>query len=149
MRAVNQAGIDLIKEFEGCKLTAYRCPAGVVTIGYGWTRPIDGKLLTMGTKITQAKADALLVNGLADYAEVVEKVCSKSTDNQFAAMVSLAYNIGTGAFVQSSVCRQHKFGHYADAADAFRLWNKSGGKILSGLVRRREAERLLYLRLNN
>ena len=146
MRAVNQAGIDLIKEFEGCKLTAYRCPAGVVTIGFGWTRPIDGKPLTMETKITQAKADALLVSGLADYAEAVEKACPTATDNQFAAMVSLAYNIGAGAFKRSSVCQHHQAGHHAEAADAFRRWNKAGGKVLSGLTRRREAERLLYLR---
>lgn len=145
-RTINQVGLDLIKQFEGCRLVAYRCPAGVVTIGYGWTRPIDGKPLTMGTRITQVQADALLIDGLADYIAAVEKACPQATDNQFAAMVSLAYNIGTGAFAKSSIAKLHHSGQHTLAADAFRRWNKAGGKVLPGLVRRREAERLLYLR---
>lgn len=134
-------GIDLIKRFEGLRLTAYRCPAGIPTIGYGQTGP-DIKL---GMTITEAQAEALLANALVKYEQAVEKYAGKAHQNQFDAMVSLCYNIGVGNFSKSSVARLHKSGQYTGAASAFLLWNKAGGKILAGLVTRRKAERNLYL----
>lgn len=145
MRKLSQAGLDLIKRFEGLRLTAYRCPAGVLTIGYGWTHPIDGKPISAGTKITLEKAEELLEKGVAPYCAAVEKSCPSATDNQFAAMTSLCYNIGPAAFAKSSVARYHAGGEFKRAADAFMMWTKGGGKTLPGLVRRREAERALYL----
>lgn len=70
---ISNNGINLIKRFEGCRLSAYRDPVGIVTIGYGWTKPIDGRPLTMGMKITQAKADSLLKEGLKSYEAKVNK----------------------------------------------------------------------------
>ena len=134
-------GIDLIKRFEGLRLTAYLCPAGIPTIGYGQTGP-DIKL---GMTISEAQAEALLANALVKYEQAVEKYAGKAHQNQFDAMVSLCYNIGVGNFSKSSVARLHKAGQYTGAAAAFLLWNKAGGKILAGLVNRRKAERNLYL----
>lgn len=145
-RELSQAGLDLIKQFEGLRLTAYRDAVGVLTIGYGWTQPVDGKPIQAGMTITREQAEALLKEGVKPYCAVVNNVCPTATDDQFAAMVSLAYNIGSGAFAKSSVARHHAAGNPKQAANAFLLWNKAGGKVLPGLVRRREAERALYVR---
>ena len=142
---VNDKGIAIIKEFEGCKLKAYLCPAGIPTIGYGHTGP-DVKI---GDIITQPQAEKLLRQDLEKFADGVAKAVGsaampRTTENQFAAMVSLAYNIGVGAFKTSSVLRAHKEGNIKAAAASFKLWNKAGGKVLPGLVRRRAAEAALY-----
>lgn len=137
----SQEGIDLIKRFEGLRLTAYKCPAGVWTIGYGQTGPN----IKQGTTITLEQAEQLLVTSLIQYENAVDKYAGKAHQNQFDAMVSLCYNIGIGNFSKSSVARLHKAGQYTGAAAAFLLWNKAGGKILAGLVNRRKAERNLYL----
>lgn len=144
-RELSQAGLDLIKRFEGLRLTAYRCPAGVWTIGVGWTKAVDNQVIHPGMTITREKAEELLREGVKEYCAAVEKACPTATDNQFAAMVSLCYNIGPAAFARSSVARYHTRGSFQRAADAFLLWTKAGGKVLPGLVRRREAERALYL----
>ena len=135
-----EKGLCLIKEFEGCKLKAYKCPAGVWTIGYGWTSGVKP-----GDVWTQAKAEEMLVKGVVPYSNAVSKACPKATQNQFDAMVSLCYNIGPGNFAKSSVVRFHNAGKFSKAADAFLMWNKGGGKVLAGLTRRRKAERKLYL----
>ncbi len=132
----------LIRQFEGCRLKAYKCPAGVWTIGYGWThgvKPTD--------QWTQAQAEEMLVKGLDQYENAVQSAIGahSTTSNQFSALVSICYNIGAGNFVKSSMLRHHKAGDYAKAADAFLLWNKAGGKVLNGLIKRRQAERALYL----
>lgn len=145
MRDLSQAGLDIIKQFEGCRLTAYRCPAGVWTIGYGWTKPVNGKPVGAGMKITKEKAEVLLTEGVLPYCGVVNKHCPDANDNQFAAMVSLCYNIGPSNFAKSSVARYHAAGQHTLAADAFLRWNKAGGQVLPGLTRRRQAERALYL----
>jgi lysozyme len=138
------AGIDLIKSVEGCKLIAYLCPARVWTIGYGHTGPD----VFEGLKITKAKAESLLKADLAEFERCVITTCPKSTQSQFDAMVSLAFNIGAGAFAKSSVARLHKAGRYPEAQQAFALWNKatvSGKKIVvNGLVTRRAREADLY-----
>ena len=142
MRQINQAGLDLIKSFEGLRLKAYRCPAGIWTVGYGHTGPD----VRPNTHITQQEAEALLKGDLDKFEAGVEKaVGPNTTDNQFAALVSLAYNIGLGAFLRSTVLRQHRAGNHKLAAAAFLMWVKGGGRTLPGLVRRRAAERALYL----
>ena len=139
---MNKAGLDLIKSFEGLRLKAYRCPAGVPTIGYGATGPD----VRIGMIWTEGQCHARLVADVARFEQAVAKALTvTANENQFAAMVSLAFNIGTGAFARSSVLRRHNARDCAGAADAFLLWNKGGGRVLPGLVRRRKAERDLYL----
>lgn len=138
----SQAGVDLIKKFEGCKLSAYTCPAGVLTIGVGSTGPH----VKPGMVITQDAADALLKKDLKRFELAVNGVAGDhTTQNQFDAMVSLAFNIGVSAFRSSTVARKHKAKNYEGAAEAFRMWNKAGGKVLIGLVKRREAESVHYM----
>jgi lysozyme len=139
-RAINKEGLELIKQFEGCKLTAYLCPAKVWTIGYGST----GSHVKPGMTITQAEAEELLRSDLRRFEDAVANAAPDATDNQFSAMVSLAFNIGISALLRSTVLRQHKAGNHDAAADAFAMWNKAGGKVLAGLVRRRAAEEALY-----
>lgn len=142
-RSINKAGLDIIREFEGLRLKAYVCPAGVLTIGYGST----GSHVKPGMVITEAQADELLRSDLRRFEDAVATAAPKATDNQFSAMVSLAFNIGVAAFTRpSTVLRRHLAGDHAGAADAFAMWNKAGGKVLPGLVRRRAAEAALYRR---
>lgn len=145
----NKAGIDLIKEFEGCRLKAYPDPATggePWTIGYGLTTAAGIIKVTPGLRITQEQADAYLVQSLVKYEEAVSKALKKApTANQFAAMVSLCFNIGPGAFARSSVVRKFNAGDTAGAANSFLLWNKAAGKVMAGLTRRREAEKKLFL----
>lgn len=141
-RMVNDAGVALVREFEGCRLDAYRCPAGIPTIGYGATGPD----IRMGMKWTQEEADERLAEDLARFAEGVERlVLVDLTDNQFAALVSFAYNVGLGALAGSTLLRELNAGDYEGAADQFPRWSKGGGRVLPGLVRRRAAERDLFL----
>ena len=145
-RIINDAGFALIKRFEGCQLQAYQDVAGIWTIGYGH---IDG--VTGGMIITPDQADQFLEDDLYASENTVSAVTAQATtsDDQFAAMVSLCYNIGPGGFKSSSVLRQHVAGNTAEAADAFLLWDKAtiDGKlqVVQGLLNRRQAERGLYL----
>ena len=143
---INKAGIDLIKEFEGLRLEAYKCPAGVWTIGYGTTgRAGVGIKPAAGMVITQAEAEWYLEQAVAKFAAGVEAVITAPVDeNEFASMTSLAYNIGLSGFRKSSALRHFNAGDKAKAAAAIKLWNKAGGKVLTGLVRRREAEVELF-----
>jgi lysozyme len=143
---VSKAGLEIIKAHEGLRLTAYRCPAGVWTIGYGITSGAGVGKVAQGMKITQAEAEEMLKSALAIYEQgVIKAIKRQPTQAQFDAMLSLAYNIGVGAFSRSSVVRHFNAGDIQKAADAFRLWNKGGGKVLPGLVRRRKEERDLFL----
>lgn len=144
-RTISNNGINLIKKFEGCRLSAYRDAVGVITIGYGWTKPIDGKPLTMGTKITQAKAEALLKEGLKSYESKVNKYDNKYhwNQNQFDALVSFCYNIGNIDSLTSNGTRT-----VTEIANKFTAYNRAGGKVLSGLTNRRKAERQLFLTTN-
>ncbi|WP_310534593.1 lysozyme [Novosphingobium sp.] len=141
-RQIGAAGLALIKEFEGLELKAYLCPAKVWTIGYGSTGPH----VTPGQVITEAQADVLLQSDLDRFEDAVAKAAPGATQAQFDAMVSLAFNIGIGAFGKSSVLRLHKAGDHRAAAEAFALWNKGGGRVLPGLQRRRAKEADLYRR---
>ncbi|HAS0869419.1 TPA: lysozyme [Enterobacter hormaechei subsp. oharae] len=139
-------GIALIKEFEGCKLTAYQDSVGVWTIGYGWTQPVDGKPIRAGMTIKQETADRLLKTGLVSYESDVSRMVKVGlTQGQFDALVSFTYNLGARSLSTSTLLRKLNAGDYAGAADEFLRWNKAGGKVLNGLTRRREAERALFL----
>ncbi len=139
-RQINAEGLALIKEFEGLELKAYLCPAKVWTIGYGST----GAHVKPGMVITEAEAERLLRKDLARFEQAVSRVCPEATDNQFAAMVSLAFNVGEAAFAKSTLAKLHNAKAYKGAADEFPKWNKAGGKVLAGLSRRRARERDLY-----
>lgn len=139
-------GIALIKQFEGCKLTAYQDSVGVWTIGYGWTQPVDGKPIRAGMTIKQETAERLLKTGLVSYESDVFRLVKVSlTQGQFDALVSFTYNLGARSLSTSTLLRKLNAGDYAGAADEFLRWNKAGGKVLNGLTRRREAEHALFL----
>lgn len=142
----SEKGIALIKEFEGCKLTAYQDSVGVWTIGYGWTQPVDGKPIRAGMTIKQETAERLLKTGLVSYESDVSRLVKVGlTQGQFDALVSFTYNLGARSLSTSTLLRKLNAGDYAGAADEFLRWNKAGGKVLNGLSRRREAERALFL----
>lgn len=145
----SQVGIDLIKSFEGCYLKAYRCPAGVWTIGWGTTEPVNGKKPYSGMVITQAQADQLLVNHLKAYEDAVKKLNVTFNQNQFDALVSFCYNLGTGIF-KGNLLSAIKSGNEYEVADQLLMYNKArvNGVLteLNGLTRRRQAERDLYLK---
>lgn len=136
----NKSGVDLIKQFEGCKLTAYRCPAGVPTVGFGHT----GRDVRMGMTITQDQADGFLLNDLRLFEQGVEQLCPVATGNQFSALVSFAYNLGLESLKTSTLRRLHNEGQYSAAQAQFARWVNAGGRKLPGLVRRRAAEAALY-----
>lgn len=135
--------LGLIKQFEGCKLRAYKCPAGRWTCGWGTTGPD----VVEGTVWTQAQADARLAQDVEKFLSGVRAAVKvKASDNEIGALASFAYNVGLGAFRSSTLLRLLNAGDRQGAADQFPRWNKVGGKVLPGLVRRREAERAVFLR---
>jgi GH24 family phage-related lysozyme (muramidase) len=139
-------GIMLIKNFEGCKLTAYQDTVGVWTIGYGWTQAVDGKPIRAGMTINQNTAERLLKTGLVGYEADVSKMLKVGVSQcQFDALVSFCYNLGAKSLSTSTLMRKLNAGDKSGAADEFLRWNKAGGKVLAGLTRRREAERSLFL----
>lgn len=140
MRASSGA-IELVKRFEGCKLTAYQDVVGVWTIGYGSTSCVQPH-----ETITQAQADARLNVDLQTAADCVErKVGIHLTQNQFDALCSFVFNLGCRAFCGSTLLRLLNAGEVKTAADEFLKWNRAGGRVLAGLTARREAERTYFL----
>ena len=140
MMQISSAGLDLIKQFEGLYLKAYRCPAGVPTIGYGHTAGV-----AMGQTITQQQADDYLRRDVRQFERAVARqVRVPLAQGQFDALVSFTFNLGEGALAQSTLLRLLNSGDYAGAAAQFERWNKAGGRVLPGLVRRRAAERALF-----
>lgn len=135
---ISEKGLDLIKKFEGCKLTAYRCPAGVLTIGYGHT----GADVKEGQKITQKKANELLKADVEKFEKHVNsyKKYYRFTQNEFDALVSFAFNIG-------NINQLTKYGkrNKGIIADKILQYTKAGGKTLSGLVKRRRAEHDMFI----
>jgi Phage-related lysozyme (muraminidase) len=146
---ISNNGIELIKRFEGCRLSAYPDPGtgdAPWTIGFGWTQPVDGKPVRPGMTIDQATADRLLKNGLVSYESDVSKLIKVPvTQGQFDALVSFAYNLGARALSTSTLLKKLNADDNKGAADEFLRWNKAGGKVMPGLTRRREAERALFL----
>ncbi|AYO38479.1 lysozyme [Serratia sp. P2ACOL2] len=143
---ISNAGISLIKEFEGCKLKAYQDSVGIWTIGYGWTQPVDGRKIGPGMVIDQATAERLLKCGLVQYEQGVNQLVKVIiSQGQFDALVSFAYNLGLRSLSTSTLLRKLNAGDKQGAADEFGKWVNAGGVRLNGLVKRREAERKLFL----
>jgi len=138
---INQRGIDLIKSFEGCKLTAYLCTSGVPTIGYGHTKGVK-----LGMTITPDEANKFLGQDIAEFEAVVDDlVTSKLNENQYSALVSFAYNCGKPNFERSTLLKKVNLNpNDATIKDEFPKWNKSSGKVSNGLIRRRKVESELY-----
>lgn len=137
----SQKGINLIKEFESCRLTAYQDTAGVWTIGYGHTGGVSS-----GMTISQAQAEAYLKGDLARFEKAVnQNVTVGITQNMFDAMVSFTFNVGDGALKNSTLLKKVNSGDIDGAANEFDKWVYSGGKVVDGLVRRRAAEKALFL----
>lgn len=143
----NKSGLDLIKEFEGFRSHAYKCPAGVWTIGYGSTRYPDGAVVEPDDVVTQDEAHDLLVDTVIQYQRVIDRSVTVSlSQNEYDALISFVYNVGTGAFVSSTLLKLLNDGaSKLMVARQFDRWNKGGGKVLPGLVKRRAAERALFL----
>lgn len=146
---VNDKTRELIKRYEGKRLRAYRCSAGVLTIGYGHTSAAGAPKVTPGMTISDKEANAIFDRDIERFAAKVEDLIKvELTDNQFGACVSLAFNIGVGGFAKSSVLRFINKRQFDNAADAFALWNKvdkNGRKVVEpGLVKRRAAEAALF-----
>ena len=136
----SQSGIELIKSFEGCRLEAYKCPAGIWTIGYGHTAGVE-----KGQKITQEQAETFLKQDLKRFENVINEVVRVAiTQNQFDALVSFTYNVGIGALKTSTLLRLLNSADYIGAAEQFDRWVFAGQIKLAGLVRRRKAERELF-----
>lgn len=140
--------LELIKKFEGFRSEPYLCPAGVPTIGYGSTYYNDGRKVKMSdSPISEAAATLLLSEVVDSFARDVDKTVSGLSQNQFDACVSFAYNVGIGAFRTSTLVKRIKANPCdPDIAFQFSRWNKGGGRVLSGLVKRRKEEAELYFR---
>ena len=142
MNDINQAGIDLIKSFEGCKLTSYLCPAGVWTIGWGHTGPE----VVEGLVWTQEQADNALLDDLESAEHSVNSyVTSAINDNQFSALVSFVFNLGAGSLHQSTLLKKLNACDFDGAANEFLKWDFVDGQPNSGIARRRYAERSLFV----
>lgn len=144
---INQSTVDLVKRFEGLELVAYRDAVGVLTIGYGYTNGAGfGPGVSAGDVWTESQAEAMLARGLEVFASQIRPLFRRTpTENEFGAMLSLAYNIGVRAFERSTCLRRFNGGDVDGAADALTWFNKAGGKVLRGLTRRRAAERDMFL----
>lgn len=133
-------GIDLIKHYEGCETEAYLCPANVWTIGYGHIKGVKE-----GDVITEQQAHDMLVEELNEYEEYVNtKVMVDLNQDQFDALVSWVYNLGSGNFTSSTLLKVLNSGDYAGVPEQILRWNKANGQVLEGLSRRRESEAELF-----
>ena len=136
----SQEGISLIKKFEGCELEAYRCSADVLTIGYGHTQGVNE-----GDSCTQDEAEELLVKDLEEFEFYVNDIVEQELNqNQFDALGAWTFNLGPTNLRSSTLLKRLNEGDFEDAPRQIRRWNKAAGEVLDGLVRRREAEALLF-----
>jgi lysozyme len=143
---LTEDGLALIRRFEGFRETAYRCPAGVWTIGYGHTEQAGPPKVVVGMKISEVEARRILAadaDGVA--AEVRAALTRELNDAQFSALVSFAFNVGAGAFRGSSVLAAANAGRFAEVPGRLKLWVKAGGRVLPGLEKRRAAEAALFM----
>jgi len=137
---ISQEGLSLIKKFEGCELEAYKCAAGVWTIGYGSTKGVKE-----GDTLTEEETDNLLLHEMDEYeGYVLEAVEMPLSQHQFDAIVSWTFNLGPSNLKASTMLKVLNKGNYEDVPAQIKRWNKAGGKVLEGLIRRREAEALLF-----
>lgn len=140
---ISKNGINLIKEFEGLKLEAYKCPAGIWTIGFGHT----GKDVFKGLKITLQEAHNFLYDDLKIHCQYIEKLIKVPINqNQIDSLVSFEYNIGYSAFKNSTLLKLLNEKNYTKAANEFDKWVFCNGKKLNGLVKRRKKEKELFLK---
>ena len=149
MRSTSAQGLAIIKKHEGLRLSAYLCPAGVPTIGYGNTRYPDGRKVVLGEKLSSEKeATQLLLASMESFEAAVNRHLPNLNQCQFDALVSFTYNVGTGAFIKSTLLKKAKV-NAADPSivDEFQKWVRGGGKVLPGLVTRRREEANLYFSL--
>ncbi len=138
----SENGLNLTKQFEGLRLSAYTDQVGVWTIGYGHT----GQEVHVGLTITQDQADAFLVSDVAGAVACVNRlVTSEINQNQFDAMVDFVFNLGCGSFAGSTLLRFVNGGDFAGAAGQFQRWKHAGGVVVAGLLKRRQAEATLFL----
>ncbi len=147
MKTISQSGLDLIKQFEGLRLTAYLDVAGVPTIGYGSTYCICGDKITLQSKpITEEVAEFMLKINSKIYQNAVNTfVTWNINQNQFDALVSFAYNLGVKNLQNSTLVKKINTGDIESASREFGKWVNAGGKVVKGLVNRREKERVLFL----
>lgn len=144
---VSPSGVDLICNFEGLRLKAYDDGVGVWTIGFGTTKYPNGIRVKKGDTCTLDQAKAYMQNDLKAFERTVNDAVNVSINqNQFDALVSLAYNIGATAFKKSTLVKRLNEGNYKAAANQFNVWVNAGGKRMQGLVNRRAAERALFLK---
>ena len=146
---VSKNGLDIIKEFESFRAKPYLCPSGIPTIGYGSTYYPDGKKVTLQDKeITEQKAFKILeFIANKDFGSNINKVVKVPLNqNQFDALVSFVYNIGSGNFEKSTLLKKVNQSDFIGASLEFEKWNKANGKILNGLTKRRLAEKELFLK---
>jgi len=144
-RTIGQAGLTLIKEFEGLRLEKYKDAVGKWTIGYGHLVLPSERI---DRPITESEAEDLLQSDLRKFeGGVIQYVVVSMNQNQFDALVSFAFNLGLSNLRGSTLLRLLNQGKYAEAAEQFLRWNKAGGAILPGLTRRRAAERELFLKI--
>ena len=137
---ISLEGLSLIKKFEGCKLEAYKCSAGVWTIGYGHTTGVKE-----GDVCTQEEAEKLLRGDIFKFEEYVQDSVKVDLDqSQFDALVAWPFNLGPGNLRSSTMLKKLNNGEYESVPFEMRRWNKAGGKTLDGLIRRRQAESLLF-----
>ena len=147
MRLINERGIEIVKSFEGLALLPYVCAGGVISVGYGCTvgsvgGPIDPDM----EAISEDEAEGLLLRDLETSEGWVSRLIKTAlTENQYSALTSFTFNVGAGALQRSTLRMKLNRSEYQGAADEFPKWRMAGGRILAGLVRRRAAERILFL----
>jgi lysozyme len=132
----SEDGLHLTEQFEGCKLDAYQDSVGVATIGYGHTRNV-----TMGMTCTQEQAEQWLQEDIQSAADAANRLVTvELTQQEFDALVDFTFNLGAGNLQSSTLLRLLNSGDYTGAAAEFQKWDKAGGQVLAGLLRRRQAE---------
>ena len=137
---ISEEGLSLIKKFEGCELKAYRCAANVLTIGYGSTKGV-----TEDMEITKEEAESILKEEMHEYEGYVnDMVKVPLKQNQFDSIVSWVFNLGSGNLSSSTLLKKLNNSEYDEVPSQIKRWNKAGGKVLDGLIRRREAEALVF-----
>ena len=145
--SVSNSGVDIICDFEGKRLVAYDDGVGVWTIGFGTTIYPNGIKVKKGDTCTEAQAKSYMAHDLKKFEQAVNGAVNiPLNQNQFDALVSLAYNIGTGAFNKSTLVKKLNAGDIRGAADQFDVWINAGGKRMQGLVKRRAKEKEVFLR---
>lgn len=139
--------LEIIKQFEGCRLEAYKCPSGIPTIGYGNTTYLDGSKVQMGDKITQADAEVMLQKTVEGFKTQVKRIVPGTLpEGAVDALTSFVYNVGCAALQKSTLLKRIKENpmNLKSIEAEFSRWNKGGGKVLPGLVRRRAMEYKMY-----